>query len=140
MAVLFAVAWSSVALGGEIHDAVRDGDLVKVKALLKNSPYLVSSKDENGATPLHIAARYGQKAAAELLLANKADVNARTFKGVMPLHLAAQQGHKDMVELLLANKAEVNAKASIGWTPWYLATQNGHKEVADLLQQHGGHE
>ncbi len=139
-AVMMALAWNSLAFGGEIHDASRAGDLGKVKALLKENPDLVNSKDDSGQTPLHYAVHYGQKAVAEFLLANKANVNARTSKGVTALHLAAQQGNKEMVELLLAHKADVNAKTTIGWTPLYLAAQNGHKDVAALLLQNGGHE
>ncbi len=135
---LVALTWSGLAFGGEIHDASRDGDLEKVKALLKSNPNLVISKDNYGQTPLHYAVQYGQKTVAELLLANKADVNAKASKGVTPLHLAAQQGNKEFVELLLANKADINAKTIIGWTPLYLAAQNGHKDVATLLLQHGG--
>ena len=54
---------------------------------------------------------------AELLLANKAEVNAKDNGSLTPLHCAALEGHKDVVELLLANKAEVNAKDNNGATP-----------------------
>jgi ankyrin repeat protein len=37
---------------------------------------------------------------AELLLANKAEVNAKDNRGNTPLHLAAAKGHKDVAELL----------------------------------------
>ena len=43
------------------------GDLEKVKALLKDNPDLVSSKDTNGWMPLHAAAIDGHKDVAELL-------------------------------------------------------------------------
>ena len=57
--------------------SVRAGDGEKVKALLKGNPDLVFSKDTNGWTPLHFAADRGDKDLVELLLANKADVNAK---------------------------------------------------------------
>ena len=54
--LLVALAWSSLAFGGEIHDAAAAGDLERVKALLKDNPDLVFSKDSGGQTPLHGAA------------------------------------------------------------------------------------
>ena len=83
---LVALAWSSLAFCGEIHDAAKRGDLAKVKALLKDNPDLVFSKDNDGKTPLHLAAVYGHKDVAELLLANKAEVNAKDNDGDTPLH------------------------------------------------------
>jgi len=138
VATLVALAWSSLAFCGEIHDAAEKGDLEKVKALLKDNPDFGFSKDTNNWTALHYAAMKGHKDVAELLLANKADVNATDKHGFTPLHGAAFSGQKDMVELLLANKAEVNAKDNKGETPLRLALDKGHKKVADLLRQHGG--
>jgi ankyrin repeat protein len=124
----------------EFHDAVKVGDLAKVKTMLKDKPTLVSSKNNHGATPLFLASATGCKDVVELLLANKADVNVRDFDGVTPLHRAALYGHMDVVELLLGNKFDVNAKDSGGATPLFLASTMGHKDVAELLRQHGGHE
>ena len=126
--------------GEEIDDAAQNGDMEKVKTLLKDNPDLVSSKDKWGRTPLHWAAFGGHKDVATLLLASKAEVNAKAIAGRTPLHLAAGRGHKDVVELLLACKADVNAKDNGGQTPLHLAAANGHKDVAELLRQHGGHE
>ena len=42
---------------GEIHDAAMEGNLDKVKALLKKDKKLVNAKSEKeGETPLHLAA------------------------------------------------------------------------------------
>ncbi len=123
-----------------IHQAAYAGDLEKVKALLKDHPDWVFSKDGNGWTPLHWAAFGGHKHIAELLLASKAEVNAKSNKGVTPLQLAALMGQKDVVELLLVHQAEVNAKDDNGETPLHVAGANDRKDVAELLRQHGGHE
>ena len=160
---LVALAWGNLAFCDEIHDAAKNGDLEKVTALLKSNPDLVSSKDYNGDTPLHLAALKGHKDIAELLLVNKADanaknnhtqtplhwaadrevaellltngagVNAKDDFGDTPLHDAASNGHKDVAELLLANKANVNAKNSIGWIPLHYAAQGGYKDLVGLL-------
>ena len=137
LAALLALSWGSPAFCGEIHDAARDGDLAKVRALLKDHPDLVSSKGGNGETPLHVAAAKGFDDVAQLLLAQKANVNAQDNEGRTPLHLAAQGGHKDVLELLLASKAEVNAKDNKGWTPLHFAASRGHKEVAEMLLADG---
>jgi ankyrin repeat protein/beta-lactamase regulating signal transducer with metallopeptidase domain len=118
---------------GTIYDAVRDGDLPKVKALLKDNPELVFNKDGDGWMPLHLAAQKGNKDVAELLLANKAEVTACSADGDTPLHLAASYGRKDVVELLLALGAEINARNKQNFTPLHLAAFSGHKAVVELL-------
>jgi ankyrin repeat protein len=82
---LVALAWGSLAFCAEIHEAARDGDLGRVKELLKDSPSLASSQDANGHTPLHYAALNGRKDVAELLLANQAEVNAKDGNYYTPL-------------------------------------------------------
>jgi ankyrin repeat protein len=77
----------------------------------------------------------------ELLLANKAEVNAKEKPNSWtPLHLAVYSGHRDVAELLLASKAEVIAKANQGSTPLRFAVRRGQKDMVELLRQHGGTE
>src|SRR4051812_2557461 len=76
--MFFAQARSNLAAGGEIHDAVKAGDLKSVAAMLAANPGLVSDYDASGQLPLHVAAAHSQTALANLLLTNKADVSART--------------------------------------------------------------
>jgi len=122
----------------DIHQASRDGDVGKVKTLLEENPDLVFNEDSTGNTALHVAAQNGHKDVAELLLANRADVNAKTKKGITPLHEAAEHGHKIVIELLLANKADVNAKTSVvGQTPLHVALNYGRKDVAEFLLASG---
>src|SRR3989442_10148758 len=99
---VLALCWISVVSScyrnnvgrGEIGNAAARGDLAKVQALLKNNPDLVSSKGDNGNTPLHWAALNGHKDVAELLLANGANVNSRKKNGDTPLHFAAWNDHR----------------------------------------------
>lgn len=138
---LAAFSASTPGICGPIHDAAQAGDLAKVESLVKEHPELVFSKDEQyGQTPLHIAAFNDQKAMAEFLLANKADVNAKAKNGSTPLHLAAAKGNKDIVELLLAHHAEINALDNDGWSPMHSAAQWNQKETEDLLASKGGKE
>ena len=83
---LLTLAWCSLAFCGEIHQAAWDGDLEKVKTLLKDNPDLVFSKDKINYTPLHVAALKGHKDVMKFLLASKADVNAKDINGKTPLN------------------------------------------------------
>jgi ankyrin repeat protein len=132
------VASIDLAFGGEIHQAIREGKLKKLQALLKDNPDLISSRDDpsfGGGTPLHVAAYSGRKDVAEYLLANAAVVNARDDSGRTPLHSAAVDDEKDTAELLIANKADVNARDNAGETPLHAAAHG--RNVAQLLLAHG---
>jgi ankyrin repeat protein len=116
-------------------EAAENGDIAKVRALLKDNPNLVFSKNLKGSTPVHQAAWKGHGNIVKLLLANNADVNVTDPSGITPLHAAAVHGHLRVVEILLAGKAEINAKKSNanGTTPLHFAALHGHKKVVELL-------
>src|SRR5262245_35770647 len=101
LVALVALAWSSPAICGEIHNAAQQGDLAKVIELLEGNPDLVLSQDRFGFTPLHLAALKGHSNIVELLLARNADVNERgPGYNQTPLHVAADMGHQKIAELL----------------------------------------
>jgi ankyrin repeat protein len=119
---------------GSLHEAAFNGKLEKAKELIKANPDLVNSHASYASqTPLHLAVEYGHKDVAELLLANKADVEAKSYGGWTPLLNAVFGGHKDLVQLLLTNKAEVNYQEDAGRSPLHVAAENGYTEIAALL-------
>jgi hypothetical protein len=134
---LVALVWNSLAFCGEIHDAAAAGDLAKVNALIKDNPELVSSKDNEGCTPLHRAVAWDRKDGAELLLANRANINARDNTGWTALHWTALRGYTDVATLLLSKGSDINAKDKQGMTPLKVAFQEGQKNVLALLLMHG---
>jgi ankyrin len=83
-----------------LHDAVRAGNIEKVRELLKADPNAINSKNGEGMTPLHVAAAIGNADIAQLLLDNKADIHATDAKRYTPFNLAFNAGHKDVVSLL----------------------------------------
>jgi hypothetical protein len=105
----------------------------------------VNTKDEEGLTALHLAARQGRKDVVELLLANGANINARLtgWPGWMPLHEAAAANHKEVAELLIAKGADANADCAragggrFGGTPLHEAVFEGHRDMAELLISKG---
>ena len=125
---------SQQAVTSEIRDAIEREDLDKVKELLPRiADFVFYTIDEFGSTFLHQAASDGCKDLAELLLANKADINAKAKNGERPLHYAAWANQKDVAKLLLVNKAKVNAKDNYGDTPLHKAAACNLAEMAELL-------
>lgn len=61
-----------------------------------------------GATGLHLAAEWGYREIAELLLEKNADVEVIDSLGKTPLLWAAANGHEEITRLLLAAKADPN--------------------------------
>ncbi len=94
-----------------------------------------SPKDEDGATPLHYAARTGDEALAELLLAHGAEISAIDGDGVTPLHDAARAS-TGVVALLLAHGAAVRVADKRGDTPLHEAVLRGHRQIVELLLAH----
>ncbi|HEX7619542.1 MAG TPA: ankyrin repeat domain-containing protein [Verrucomicrobiae bacterium] len=94
--MLVVLAWGGLAFGDEIGKAILDGNLDRVRALLKDNPDLVFRKNTSGDTPLFLAANVGQTKLVELLLTNKSDVNAKESIGMTALHCAAMNGYKTL--------------------------------------------
>jgi len=123
---------------GSLCEAAVNGKLEKAMALIKADPGLVNRTDRYASnTPLHYAAEYGHKDVAELLLANKADIEAKAYGGWTPLLRAVFGGHRDIVEFLLTHKANVNYQEEAGRSPLHVAAENGYTEIAALLLANG---
>ncbi|MCK4760661.1 MAG: ankyrin repeat domain-containing protein [Candidatus Aminicenantes bacterium] len=133
--VLFVLAIPFFA--AEIHDAVWNGDLVKINEILKKDPKAAQAKDKNGKTPLHMAAQYNRGAAAALLIKNGADPNAKNENGEAPLHYASFLGRVQVMALLIEKGADINTADKAGNTPLHHALSRGHKQIIDLLVKNG---
>lgn len=70
----------------------------------------VTSADQTGMTPLHVAAGNSQLGCARALVVDYgAEVEARAANGSTPLYLAASRGNADMIKLLASLGADPNA-------------------------------
>jgi ankyrin repeat protein len=83
----------------ELIETIEKGDIEAVKQHLAAGAD-VSAKDEEGLTPLHLAASWGHKEVAELLIGKCADVNAKDNNGVTPLTNATNNGYTELGNLL----------------------------------------
>uniref|UniRef100_A0A8C5T5B5 Ankyrin repeat domain 27 n=1 Tax=Malurus cyaneus samueli TaxID=2593467 RepID=A0A8C5T5B5_9PASS len=97
----------------------------------------VNVSNQEGFTPLHMAALHGHGELVSLLLRHGASASARNAKLAAPLHLACQKGHLQVVKCLMDYNAKQNKKDIYGNTPLIYACSNGHYETTALLLQHG---
>jgi hypothetical protein len=113
--------------------AVNNDRVSQVKALLARGmdPDTV---DPNGEPVLVAAARAGNTATVEVLLAGKANVNARSRFGDTALMVAALNGHLELVRKLRVRGAAVDQP---GWTALIYAATGGHDDVVRYLLAEG---
>jgi ankyrin repeat protein/L-ascorbate metabolism protein UlaG (beta-lactamase superfamily) len=106
--------------------------------LLVQKGVAVNALNNERWTALHLVSTFGNLAAAKILLAAKAEVNARTVDGLFPLFMAAKEGRKDMVLELLAAGAKADATLpDSGLSPLHLASAQGYGAIADALLAKG---
>uniref|UniRef100_A0AAU7YLK4 Ankyrin repeat domain-containing protein n=2 Tax=unclassified Wolbachia TaxID=2640676 RepID=A0AAU7YLK4_9RICK len=118
--------------------AVEKGCTSLVKFLLKHGAD-VSTRDDMGSTPLHLAVRHNHQTIITILLDfDKTNVNAKDLAKMTPLHLAVINGKAEIAkDLLESKKADVNAKCMQNMTPLHLASYEGKRNVVKLLLNHG---
>ncbi len=97
----------------------------------------VNEKDNEGMTPLHLAAMNGHHEVAVWLVTNGADMNSTNKNDATPLHCAAEEGRCEVAVFMISRGADINARDNDGSTPLHLACAKGRKEAAELLVSKG---
>jgi ankyrin repeat protein len=137
-----AIACSTLAFAGPIHDAARKGDLKKVQSLIQADPTSVNSLDSHGDTPLHLASLHGEVAIAKVLVDAGANVNAKDNAGAFTpgdmWGVISSSNHQDPVGLLTV-PGLITQQAGHGYTPVDMAIFSiHHKEMLEFLVSKGG--
>ena len=97
----------------------------------------VNACDNDGWTPLYLAAWSGRLEFVRMLLEHGALINTPGDDGQTPLHMASIEGHVDVISLLLEHGADPNACDKDGKTPSDLALDLGRGNIVELLAESG---
>jgi uncharacterized protein len=87
----------------------------------------------DGASALHICARYAPAPVVARLLGAGAPADTPDHRGQTPLMWAAMGGRTESIALLLAAGARVNAVTQAGFTPLFFAIKSGVPEASAAL-------
>ncbi len=94
----------------------------------------VNAQNEDGITPLHLAA---WPEMAGLLIASGADLEARSNEGDTPLIvMAAEAESEEMMEALLEAGADVNARNNYGQSAYDIAESREEIDKLKLLKRY----
>ncbi|KAK6195116.1 hypothetical protein SNE40_000607 [Patella caerulea] len=93
----------------------------------------IDTVNEDGETPLIIAAKGCNYVLLKLLTENGAKLNKTDKEGRTALHYASGHGTFDSINLLLANGAKIDVKDEEGRTPLHYAVKGDHVKSVDLL-------
>lgn len=130
------------ANGTALHMAIAGNCSSNVvnKLLAAHGDAAIEARDDEGRTPLILAAQHGSAVVVQLLLSAGAQVDASTKFGVTALMKSASRGHTGVVSILLAARADVNIKGigdMSGWTALMAAALSGHVDIVRLLLEAG---
>jgi ankyrin repeat protein len=113
----------------DVMKAIQSDDVASLKLLLAREPQLAGERDENGNSPLLIAAYYGRTAMVRAILDH--GVRPNVFEACT----AGLAG--DVVRLLKENPRLVHERSHDGWTPLHLAAFFGRLEIVKMLLESG---
>ncbi|KAJ6878166.1 protein ACCELERATED CELL DEATH 6 [Populus alba x Populus x berolinensis] len=123
-----------------LHVAIRYESNNITAYLAKEIPSLITSRNDQQDTILHVAAREGSISHAIRNLVNSNAFLLRTTnrEGNTPLHVAVINGNKDVAKFLISRDPEVAYyKNKTGRSPLYLAVENRNMKgiLDDLLNE-----
>lgn len=94
---------------------------------------MVTDKDCDQNTCLHLAVENGHYEVVKLCLQKRADVNTPASNYMNPIHLASKAGDLRIVKLLIEHHARIDALNDEQATPLHIACSYNHKDVIDYL-------
>jgi ankyrin repeat protein len=121
----------------DMHIVAGLGDLPALKEMIGKDASAGAEPDRYGRQPIHWAAKNGQLAAVQWLLAKGASINAADMYGGTPLSYAIGDDHLRLAKWLIEHGADVNASGANRRMPLHTAASRGWVPIARLLLDKG---
>jgi ankyrin repeat protein len=124
----------------DVFEAAASNDGPRVAELVVADRSLLTAHSVDGWTPLHLAAFFGAREAAFVLLGVGAPLDARSGNPMnnTPMHAAiAGAAGESLAPLLIAVGADVHAVGGSGVTALHLAASRGFESLCRLLLARG---
>merc|ERR1719232_168309 len=116
----------------KLHLAVIDNKFEEVVRLSNAHPEMINSEDFNGWTPLHEAARSGNKPIIEFLMSFGADQHKKTVNGKTPYHIAKDHLHNYQLYSEIFHLLDLSAKQSLNT----IQESNDIEEITEIEDVH----
>ena len=117
-----------------IHKAIASGNILEVKAKIKEYPSHINLPDKYNYSPLMTSSELGFANISKVFVENGADINFKGGEyGSAALHIAAQKGKTEVLKFLLQCGSDVDMKNDIGIRPLHMAALNDHVDIVQLL-------
>ena len=93
--------------------------------------------NDDGKTPMHIAASNGYNEVLRILLKYDVDINCKMKGGWTPLLLAVSNNRFGLVNEMIELGADPNLPNDDGRTPVYIAASKGYSKIINILLKYG---
>ena len=119
----------------ELFSAISRNNIKRAKQALARGAD-INSKNNNGRTPLMVAAETGNVDMAKLLAVKEAEPNSH-HKGWTSLHRAAFYGNIEIVDFLIEMGLDIDVKDDRGQTPIHWPANYGRVQMVNHLLSKG---